>query len=78
MDRGGDSASTLEFLRWVARQSRTYEETMDAWRSSCPRFTIWEDALAEGLVEVGTEETLLRSAVRLTDKGFALVAELAD
>jgi D-3-phosphoglycerate dehydrogenase len=23
---------------------------MDAWRSSCPRFPVWEDARADGLI----------------------------
>ena len=43
---------TLQLLAWVACRHRSYAETMDAWRSSCPRLTIWEDALADGLVEV--------------------------
>jgi hypothetical protein len=24
---------------------------MDAWRTSCPRLTVWEDAVDRGLVE---------------------------
>ena len=43
---------TLQFLAWVAQRPRSYAETMDAWRTSCPRFTIWEDALGAGLVQV--------------------------
>ena len=43
---------TLQFLAWVAHRPRSYAETMDAWRTSCPRFTIWEDALGDGLVQV--------------------------
>jgi hypothetical protein len=45
-------AMMLEFLTWVARKPRTYEETMDAWRSNCPRFPVWEDAHGMGLVRV--------------------------
>ncbi len=39
-----------QFLSWVAKQPRTYAETMDAWRTSCPRISVWEDALIEGLI----------------------------
>ena len=40
----------LQFLDWVDRQPRTYSETMEAWRTSCPRISVWEDALLDGLV----------------------------
>jgi hypothetical protein len=40
----------IQFLQWVADRPRTREDVMDAWRSSCPRFPVWEDARAEGLV----------------------------
>ncbi len=41
-----------QFLAWVAARPRTYDDAMDAWRTSCPRLSVWEDALAEGLVRV--------------------------
>ncbi len=47
--------STLELLAWLSARPRTYRETMDAWRTNCPRLSVWEDALAEGLVEVRRE-----------------------
>ena len=31
----------LDLLEWVAARPRTYTEVMDAWRTSCPRLTIW-------------------------------------
>ncbi len=40
----------MQFLDWVGRQPRTYGETMDAWRTSCPRISVWEDASLDGLV----------------------------
>jgi len=40
----------IQFLQWVADRPRRREDVMDAWRSSCPRFPVWEDARAEGLV----------------------------
>ena len=45
------SGNLLEFLEWVAAHSRTYSETMDAWRTSCPRLPVWEGAVDGGLVE---------------------------
>jgi len=44
-------ALILDLVEWVAREPRTYAEVLDAWRTSCPRLTVWEDALERGLVE---------------------------
>ncbi len=41
---------TIDFLAWLARAPRTYADVMDAWRTSCPRLTIWEDAIDDGLI----------------------------
>lgn len=54
----------VQFLEWVSLRSRTYAETMDAWRTSCPRLSVWEDALADCLIEAGGE-------VKLTPRGQA-------
>ena len=40
----------LDLLEWVGRRERTYQETMDAWRTSCPRLPVWEDATERGFV----------------------------
>jgi hypothetical protein len=63
------TAPMREFLLWVARCPRTYGETMEAWGSHCPRFTIWEDALAAGLVESD------QMVVRLTSRGRAYLPD---
>jgi hypothetical protein len=42
----------FELLQWISDRPRSYAETMDAWRSACPRLTTWEDALIVGLVQV--------------------------
>jgi hypothetical protein len=70
---------TLQMLIWLAAAPRSYGETMDAWRTSCPRLSIWEDALVAGLVELRPGSGPMRSAaVRLTARGAALLAgELA-
>jgi D-3-phosphoglycerate dehydrogenase len=41
----------FDLLQWVGRRERTYQETMDAWRTSCPRLPVWENASDRGLVE---------------------------
>jgi hypothetical protein len=45
-------ASTSELLTWVSSCQRTHAEAMDAWRTHCPRLTVWEDAVLAGLVRV--------------------------
>jgi hypothetical protein len=56
------AAPTLQLLAWIAEQSRTYPETIEAWKSSCPRLTVWEDALSDGLVRIERGHVLLTAA----------------
>jgi hypothetical protein len=65
------SSSTLEFLSWLASRPRTYEETIAAWRTNCPRLSIWEDALADGLVRVVRGANGHQPGVVLTLRGDA-------
>jgi hypothetical protein len=44
------SALIADFLQWLAEAPRSYAEAVEAWATSCPRLTVWEDALDEGLV----------------------------
>jgi hypothetical protein len=46
------AALTRDLLEWLAAAPRSYGETIECWRTSCPRLSIWEDALADGLVRV--------------------------
>ena len=34
----------LDLLEWIGPGHRAYTEMMDAWRTSCPRLPVWEDA----------------------------------
>ena len=52
----------LQFLRWVAERPRTYADVMEAWRTSCPRMSIWEDAQADGLVQIEGQVVTLTPA----------------
>jgi hypothetical protein len=60
----------LQFLAWVADRPRTYAETMDAWHSTCPRLSVWEDAIIDGLVRLDNGGA---RAVRLTPRGSAVL-----
>ncbi len=67
------SALLLELLAWVDARPRTYGETMEAWRTSCPREPVWEDATGAGLVEVVARDGA-DAVVRLTASGRARLA----
>ena len=62
----------IQFLQWVAARPRQREEVLDAWQSSCPRFPVWEDARADGLVRQSGGETGERR-VELTERGRAML-----
>jgi len=64
----------LQFLSWVADRPRTYPETMDAWRSTCPRLSVWEDAIVDGLVRI---ENGAGRPVALTRRGRAMLEKCA-
>jgi hypothetical protein len=65
---------TRDFVEWVAREPRSHADVMNTWRTSCPRFTVWEDARDRGLV--GREHKPgRRGMVVVTPKGRAYLAE---
>jgi hypothetical protein len=66
-------ALILDLLEWVASGEKSYEQVMDAWRTSCPRLPIWEDASDRGLIT--TERVNGRSIVRVTPSGLALLQQ---
>lgn len=64
-------ALRLQFLEWLAAKPRTYGDVMAAWRTSCPRLMIWEDALGDDLVTF--DDRTGTTFVVLTAKGRTLV-----
>ena len=44
-------ALVLDLVEWVAETPRPYQVVMDVWRTSCPRLTVWEDAVDRGYLE---------------------------
>jgi hypothetical protein len=41
-----------ELLVWIGDRPRTYDDTIEAWRSNCPRHPVLDDAFTDGLVRV--------------------------
>lgn len=46
----GADPLVLDFVEWIAREPRVYSEVIEAWKTSCPRLTIFEDATECGYV----------------------------
>ena len=57
-----------DLLEWLAREPKTYSDVMDAWRTSCPRLTVWEDAVDGGLVR-RTHRADGTVQIEVTDRG---------
>ena len=67
--RTAPNALVCDFLEWLEIRERSYAEAMDVWRTSCPRLTVWEDAIEGGLVVRARNGG--RPAVRTTEEGRA-------
>ena len=66
-------ALMLQLVTWVTDRPRTYGEAMDAWKTSCPRMPVWEDAVSNGLVRIEGTGRMRERSVRLTQQGRALL-----
>ena len=44
-------ALILDLLEWIGPDSRPYSEVIAAWRTSCPRLPVWEEANERGFVD---------------------------
>jgi len=66
---GPISLLTVQFLAWLAERPRPYPEVIEAWRSSCPRLTVWEDSVTDDLVRCDLDHI-----VSLTPRGRAALA----
>ena len=64
----------IDLVQFVAAQPRPYDEVIDAWRTSCPRLTVWEDAIDRGLIACrrAEDKTLIVTA---TPAGLRLLQE---
>jgi hypothetical protein len=70
---------TRDFLAWLESAPRTYAEVMEGWRTSCPRFSIWEDALADDLIQIESAagKPTAQAKITLTDRGRAAIATIS-
>jgi hypothetical protein len=41
----------LDLLEWLHGGARPYGEVLDAWRTSCPRLPVWEEANERGFID---------------------------
>jgi hypothetical protein len=60
MTQGGTRADNLndlvlDLLEWLGAGPRPYAEVLDAWRTSCPRLPVWEEANERGFIQRGNE-----------------------
>jgi hypothetical protein len=55
----------LQFLAWAAERPRRRADVREAWRS-CPRISVWEDAVMDGLVAFDGN-----GVIALTERGRA-------
>lgn len=63
----------LDLVEWVSRQPRTYAEVMEAWRTSCPRLTVWEDAVERGYLVRSAGGTGQGAVIAVTEHGYAFL-----
>src|ERR1700712_570616 len=64
----------LDLLEWIGREPRSYADVIDAWRTSCPRLTVWEDAMDRGFA-VREHAKGREVMIRLTAAGHSFLRE---
>ena len=65
-------ALVLDLLEWIGPEPRPYAEVMEAWRTSCPRLPVWEEANARGIVVRSHRDGI--GMVAVSPKGLAHLA----
>ena len=63
----------LDLIEWLSTRDRTYSEVMDAWRTSCPKLPVWEDANDRGLIRRESKDG--REIIRVTPSGHDLLKQ---
>jgi hypothetical protein len=69
-------AEIRELLAWISERPRSYSDTIEIWKTNCPRHSLWEDALGADLVRVVRNGRA--SQVALTPRGEAALSRVAD
>lgn len=65
-------ALVMDLLEWIGPRPRPYEEVMDAWRTSCPRLPVWEEANARGYIIRGHVDGI-GAVVSVSAVGLAMI-----
>ena len=63
----------VDLLEWLAKGERPYDEVIEAWRTSCPRLPVWEEATDRGYVANSVTDG--RQMVRITASGLIRLAQ---
>jgi hypothetical protein len=63
-------ALILDLLEWLGPSPRPYSEVIEAWRTSCPRLPVWEEANARGFLTHSRVEGV-GAVVSLSPEGIA-------
>ena len=64
----------LDLLEWIGPNARPYPEVLEAWRTSCPRLPVWEDANIRGFVTC-CHETGRGVVISVSPEGWAHLRE---
>ena len=67
------AALILDLLEWIGPRPRPYAEVIEAWRTSCPRLPVWEEANARGFLAHGRQDGV-GAVVSLSPEGEAHLA----
>ena len=63
-----------DLIASLAEGPRPYRDVMEAWRTSCPHLTVWEDAVDLGLIRRCPGEPGTGDMVAMTERGRAALA----
>ena len=63
-----NEALIADLLEWIAPEPKPYTEVMAAWRTTCPRLTVWEDTTDARFVRLERTETS-QIVVSITERG---------
>jgi len=63
-------ALVLDLLEWLASGAKPYADVMNNWKTSCPRFPVWEEVVDRGFV-TRVHSRDVGPCVTLTSAGLA-------
>ena len=67
-------ALVIDLLEWIGPESKPYPEVIDAWRTSCPRLPVWEEANARGYI-IRKHADGIGTLISVSALGLALLNE---